>query len=128
MTGKIMPLRERDISTVQAAADAFLYSPRYANPNTRRSFRRQACWLTGCRPGSAPARYPSQRSTGRCPAAIRMLMPEARSRRLRSKGCALLSAMPARTAAVAVGRTSPPPCRIGPGKFWGELVGADRKP
>jgi len=24
MTGKIMPLRERDISTIQAAADAFL--------------------------------------------------------------------------------------------------------
>ena len=36
MTGKIMPLRERDTSTVQAAADAFLSSPRYANPNTRR--------------------------------------------------------------------------------------------
>ena len=35
MTGKIMPLRERDTSTVQAAADAFLSSPRYANPNTR---------------------------------------------------------------------------------------------
>ena len=27
MTGKIMPLRERDTSTVQAAADAFLSSP-----------------------------------------------------------------------------------------------------
>jgi len=38
MTGKIMPLRERDTSTVQAAADAFLSSPRYANPNTRRSY------------------------------------------------------------------------------------------
>jgi hypothetical protein len=36
MTGKIMPLRERDTSTIQAAADAFLSSPRYANPNTRR--------------------------------------------------------------------------------------------
>src|SRR6267142_1003582 len=38
MTGKIMPLRERDTSTVQAAADAFLPSPRYANPNTRRGY------------------------------------------------------------------------------------------
>ena len=33
-----MPLRERDTSTVQAAADAFLSSPRYANPNTRRGY------------------------------------------------------------------------------------------
>ena len=31
MTGKIMPLRERDATTVQAAADAFLPSPRYCN-------------------------------------------------------------------------------------------------
>ena len=38
MTGKIMPLRERDASTVQAAADGFLSSPRYANPNTRRGY------------------------------------------------------------------------------------------
>ena len=38
MTGKIMPLRERDTSTAQAAADAFLSSPRYANPNTRRGY------------------------------------------------------------------------------------------
>ena len=38
MTGKIMPLRERDTRTVQAAADAFLSSPRYANPNTRRGY------------------------------------------------------------------------------------------
>src|SRR6266496_257708 len=38
MTGKIMPLRERDTSTVQAAADAFLSAPRYANPNTRRGY------------------------------------------------------------------------------------------
>ena len=38
MTGTIMPLRDRDTSTVQAAADAFLSSPRYANPNTRRGF------------------------------------------------------------------------------------------
>ena len=38
MTGKIMPLRERDTTTVQAAADAFLSSPRYANPNTRRGY------------------------------------------------------------------------------------------
>ena len=28
MTGEIMPLRERDTSTIQAAADAFLSSPR----------------------------------------------------------------------------------------------------
>jgi hypothetical protein len=38
MTGKIMPLRERDTSTVQAAADAFLSSPRYVNRNTRRGY------------------------------------------------------------------------------------------
>src|SRR5690348_12461664 len=38
MTGKIMLLRERDTSTVQAAADAFLSSPRYVNPNTRRGY------------------------------------------------------------------------------------------
>jgi len=38
MTGKIIPLRERDTSTVQAAADAFLSSPRYANRNTRRGY------------------------------------------------------------------------------------------
>jgi integrase len=38
MTGKIMPLRERDTSTIRAAADAFLSSPRYANPNTRRGY------------------------------------------------------------------------------------------
>ena len=38
MTGKIMPLRERDTTTVQDAADAFLSSPRYANPSTRRGY------------------------------------------------------------------------------------------
>ena len=38
MTGRIMPLRERDTSTIQAAADAFLSSPRYASPNTRRGY------------------------------------------------------------------------------------------
>jgi len=38
MTGKIMPLRERDTTTIQAAADAFLSSPRYVNPNTRRGY------------------------------------------------------------------------------------------
>ena len=38
MTGKIMPLRERDTSTVQAAAGAFLSSPWYASPNTRRGY------------------------------------------------------------------------------------------
>src|SRR6266516_7111152 len=38
MTGKIMSLRERDASTIQAAADAFLSSPRYANPNPRRGY------------------------------------------------------------------------------------------
>jgi hypothetical protein len=37
MTGKIMPLRERDTSTIQAAAYA-LSSARYANPNTRRGY------------------------------------------------------------------------------------------
>jgi hypothetical protein len=51
MTGKIMPLRERDASTVQAAADAFLSSPRYANPN--RAAATPVC-STGCSPGSAP--------------------------------------------------------------------------
>jgi integrase len=38
MTGKIMPLRERDTGTVQAAAGAFLSSSRYANPSTRRGY------------------------------------------------------------------------------------------
>jgi hypothetical protein len=38
MTGIIMPLRQRDTSTIQAAADALLSSPRYANPNTRRGY------------------------------------------------------------------------------------------
>ena len=38
MTGKIMPLRERDAGTVQAAAGAVLSSPRYASPNTRRGY------------------------------------------------------------------------------------------
>ena len=36
MTGEIMPLRERGTTTVQAAAGAFLSSPRYASPDTRR--------------------------------------------------------------------------------------------
>jgi Phage integrase family len=52
MTGKIMPLRERDTSSVQAAADAFLSSPRYASPNTAAAI--PAC-STACSPGSAPA-------------------------------------------------------------------------
>ena len=42
MTGKIMPLRERDTSTIQAAADAFLVLAAVrqpdANPNTRRGY------------------------------------------------------------------------------------------
>ncbi len=38
MTGKIMPLRERDTSTIQAAADALLSSLRYAIPNVRRGY------------------------------------------------------------------------------------------
>jgi len=62
MTGKIMPLRERDTSTVQARPDAFLSSPRYANQNTRRGYNGRAgpaCW-----PGSGPAaRWPG--SAGR---------------------------------------------------------------
>jgi hypothetical protein len=33
-----MPLRERDTSTVQTAADTSLSSPRCANPNTRRGY------------------------------------------------------------------------------------------
>ena len=36
MTGKIMPLWKRGTTTIQAVADVFLSSPRYANPNTRR--------------------------------------------------------------------------------------------
>ena len=31
-------MRKRDTSTIQAAADAFLSSPRYASPNTRRGY------------------------------------------------------------------------------------------
>ena len=31
-------MRERDTSTIQAAAGAFFSSPRYANPNTRRGY------------------------------------------------------------------------------------------
>ena len=61
MTGKIMPLRERDTSTVQAAADAFLSSPRYANLNTRRSY---TSVLDRC--CSASATPPS---TSTCPSA-----------------------------------------------------------
>jgi hypothetical protein len=38
VTGKIMPLRERDTSTIQAVADTFLSSPRHANRNTRRGY------------------------------------------------------------------------------------------
>jgi hypothetical protein len=38
MAGKIMPLCERGTSTIQAVADAFLSSPRYANRNTRRGY------------------------------------------------------------------------------------------
>jgi len=38
MTEKIMPLRERDTSTIQAAIDAFLSSLRDAIPNTRRGY------------------------------------------------------------------------------------------
>ena len=61
MTGKIMPLRERDTSTVQAAVDAFLSSPRCANPI--RAGATPAC-SAGCSPVSAPAaRWP--RSAGR---------------------------------------------------------------
>jgi hypothetical protein len=54
MTGKIMPLREPDTSTIQAAADAFLSSPRSANPNTRRGYTgvldRLLAGLGGSRP------------------------------------------------------------------------------
>src|SRR3954454_1725135 len=42
MTGKVTALRERDTTTlqaaIQAAVDAFLSSPRCANPNTRRGY------------------------------------------------------------------------------------------
>ena len=53
MTGKIMPLRERDTSTIQAAADAFLSSPRYANPNASAS--RRYARLFGRGPAAAAA-------------------------------------------------------------------------
>ena len=36
MAGRSRLLRQRDISTVQAAADALLSSPRFVNPETRR--------------------------------------------------------------------------------------------
>jgi hypothetical protein len=36
MTGKIMPLRERDTRTVQAAADAFMSSRRYVDRHVER--------------------------------------------------------------------------------------------
>jgi predicted DNA-binding transcriptional regulator YafY len=35
MTGMIMPLRERDTSTIQALAGAFLFSLRYVDRDTR---------------------------------------------------------------------------------------------
>ena len=54
MTGKIMPLRERDTSTIQAAADAFLSSPRYANPNTRRGYTGVLDRLLAALGGSRP--------------------------------------------------------------------------
>src|SRR6478752_3758182 len=54
MTGKIMPLRERDTSTIQAAADAFLSSPRYANPNTRRGYTGVLALLLAGLGGSRP--------------------------------------------------------------------------
>ena len=38
MTGKIMPLCKRSTSTIQAVADAFMCSPRYASRNTRRGY------------------------------------------------------------------------------------------
>jgi hypothetical protein len=62
MTGKIMPLRERDTSTIQAGADAFLPSPRYANPNTRRGYTGVLDRLLAGL-GAQPARWP--RSAGR---------------------------------------------------------------
>src|SRR4051812_10462987 len=38
MTARVTPLRGRDATTVQSAVDAFLSSPRCANPNTRRGY------------------------------------------------------------------------------------------
>ena len=77
-----MPLRQRDTSTVQAAADAFLSSPRYANPNTRRGYTGvlAAARPRSCQPArtarhehlNATARCPARRSTERCPAVIRI--------------------------------------------------------
>jgi hypothetical protein len=40
MAAKIMPLCERDASTIRVLADAFLSSPRYVNRNTRRDYVR----------------------------------------------------------------------------------------
>jgi hypothetical protein len=54
MTGKIMPLRDRDTSTVQATADIFLSSPR--TPTSVPAAATPACW-TPCWPGSAVARH-----------------------------------------------------------------------
>jgi hypothetical protein len=50
MTGKITPLRKRDIGAVQAAAGAFLSSPRHTRP----AAATPAC-PASCSPGSAPA-------------------------------------------------------------------------
>src|SRR5436190_18589143 len=65
MTGKIMPLRERDTSTVQAAADAFLSSPRYASPNTRRGYTGVLDRLLAGLGGQPPAGRGQRGGTGR---------------------------------------------------------------
>ena len=65
MTGKIMPLRERDTSTIQAAADAFLFSPRYANLNTRRGYTGVLDRLLAGLGASRPAGRGQRRGTGR---------------------------------------------------------------
>jgi hypothetical protein len=64
MTGKIMPSRERDASTVQAAPTPCC--PRRGPPARTPGAATPACW-TGCSPGLAPAaRWPrSAGGTGR---------------------------------------------------------------
>jgi hypothetical protein len=65
-----MPLRERDTSTIQAAADAFLSSPRYASPNTRRGYTGVPGRLLAGLGASLPAGRGQRGGTGRPAGAI----------------------------------------------------------
>ena len=61
-----MPLRERGTNTIQAVADAFLSSPRYANWNTRRGYTGNfERWQLAT---------DSDGSAGRAPCDIRLIM------------------------------------------------------